>query len=70
MPREELAQLFMAACKRAGFDTVYAINKETDISTSTLDAIKYGTSSPTVETLERIMDVIGCDVVIKFRPRK
>lgn len=70
MPRDQLAALFQAARKKAGYRNCYHIYQKTGISTATLYAIERGDSSPTVATLERIFNAIGWDVVITFRPRK
>lgn len=70
MPRDQLAALVTAARKRAGFKTIYAFCRETGISTGTMSAVESGQISPTVENLERIMDAIGWDVDVTFRPRK
>lgn len=70
MPRDQLAALLIAARKTAGYPTLYAMAKDTGISHATLHGIEHGTRSPTVETLEMVMDAIGWDVTVTFRPRK
>jgi transcriptional regulator with XRE-family HTH domain len=70
MPRDELAALLIAARKKAGYKTLYALAKATGISHATLHGIEHGTRSPSVETLEMIMNAIGWNVDVTFRPRK
>ena len=70
MPRDQLAALVVAARKQAGYETLYACCKATGISTGTLSDIESGRHAPTVENLERVMDAIGCNVVVTFPPRK
>lgn len=70
MPRDELAALIIAARKRAGYKTRYQLAQASGVATSTLGSIETGAVSPTVETLEKIMDAIGCDFIVTFRPRK
>jgi transcriptional regulator with XRE-family HTH domain len=70
MPRDQLAALLIAARKKAGYPTVYAMAKATDLPITTLQETEAGNRSPTLETLERIMDAIGLEVVVTFQPRQ
>ncbi len=70
MPRHQLAALVIAARKRAGYDTRYQFAKAADVPASTLRDLENGKTSPSVETLEKIMHAIDWDVVVTFQPRK
>ncbi len=70
MSKDDIAHLVTTARKRAGYETIYAFCKETGISTGQLGEIEAGVSSPSIDTLEKIFDCIGWDVLITFRPRK
>ncbi len=70
MSRSEMASLITAARKRAGYETIYAFCKKTGLSTGLISGIERGINSPSLDTLEKIFDAIGWDVVLKFRRRK
>ena len=70
MPKKQLADLVVAARKRAGYSTRYKFARAAGVAGSTLSGIERGETSPSVETLEKIMDAIGWDVLVTFRPRK
>ena len=70
MPKDQLAALVIAARKRAGFATRYAFAKAAGVRVSTIDGIEGGKTSPSVATLEKIMDAIDWKVLVTFRPRK
>ena len=70
MSKDALAALVIAARKRAGFTSRYAFAKAAGVAVSTLAGIERGETSPSVETLEKIMNAIGWDVAVPFRPRK
>jgi len=68
--KEELGQLVAAARRRAGFKTLYQLARETGLSSGQLSLIERGLTSPSIETLERIMAAIGWEVEVIFRPAK
>lgn len=70
MPKDQLAALIVAARKRAGYKTRYQFARAAGVATSTLGSIETGAASPTVETLEKIMNAIGWDVAVSFAPRR
>lgn len=70
MPKDQLAARVVAARKRAGYTTRYQFAKAAGVAKSTLAGIETGETSPSVETLEKLMDAIGWDVDVTFRPRK
>ena len=68
--REELGALFRAARIKAGYESVYQMSQATGISTATIDGIERGNRSPSIETLEMVLDAIGWDVMVVFKPRR
>ena len=70
MPRDQLAALVVAVRKRAGYTSRRQFSQAAGVPVSTLAGIERGDTSPSVETLEKIMDPIGLEVVVTFRPRK
>ena len=70
MSRKSIAALVKAASKRAGYPTYYALSQAADVSLNTVRSVWLGQSSPSVDTLERIFDAIGWDVLVTVRPAK
>jgi len=68
--KPQLAAQIQAARKKAGFKTLYALHKETGTSLATLQRVESGESSPTVKTLENLMNAIGWEVEVTFRPAR
>jgi transcriptional regulator with XRE-family HTH domain len=64
----EIGALVRVARERAGYKTRYAFCQATGISAGQLSLIERGVNSPTISTLERIMDAIGWEVRVEFRP--
>ena len=66
----DIATLVTAARRRAGYRPIYAMAKATGLPKSLLRDIEKGVSSPSIETLTRIMDAIEWDVIVGFQPRR
>ena len=64
-----LPALVTAARKGAGYATIYAMATATGLPLKTLSDIERGISSPSIDTLARIMDAIDWKMSVDFKPR-
>jgi len=70
MSRNTLSTLLRAAIAAAGYQSTYAAAKAMGIDNRWLGQILAGQVSPTVDTLEKLFNAIGWEVVITFTPRE
>jgi len=66
MPRDEIAKLIRETAARAGCDTYYALAKASGVHLQTARSLWLGTSSPSLDTLERVFGAIGYRVDLKI----
>mgnify|MGYP000968905702 CR=1 FL=1 len=70
MSRNTLSTLLRAAIAAAGYQSTYAAAKAMGIDNRWLGQILAGEVIPTVDTLEKLFNAIGWEVVITFTPRE
>jgi transcriptional regulator with XRE-family HTH domain len=68
--RTTLSTLLRSAIAAAGYQSTYAAAKAMGIDNRWLGQILAGQVSPTVDTLEKLFNAIGWEVVITFTPRE
>jgi transcriptional regulator with XRE-family HTH domain len=75
MPAKELGTLIASALIRAGCTkrdgtlSTYRAKQRTGVSDRYIMRIVRGEVSPSIDTLERLFDAIGWEVVVSFFPR-
>ena len=66
---KQLSRLIRSVCKKAKITTPYQLTLKCGIPPTTAAALFHGTRSPRVETLDKLMDALGWEMVVAFRPK-